>query len=182
MERAGIGGGTGRHVRVPPGEKFGEAEIEDFRGAAFHDENVCGLDVAVQDAILVRGIERVGELDADFHCAWNRQGAAFEQTVQRLAVEEFHHNEGVALAFLDRVNGADARMIQGGSRARFPEKSFQRLRGAVRLLGKKLQGDAPAKFGVLRFVDDAHASGAELAEDSVVENRLGVHGERDEGC
>src|SRR5207302_8689068 len=47
------------------GEKLGETKIEDFDGAAFGDENVGGLDVAMEDALFVGGVESVGELDAD---------------------------------------------------------------------------------------------------------------------
>src|SRR5262249_54875561 len=42
---------------------FGEAEIEDFGVAAAGDENVGGLDVAMDDAFGVSGIERVRDFD-----------------------------------------------------------------------------------------------------------------------
>ena len=45
------------------GGKFGEAEIEDFGVAASGDEDVGGLDVAVDDAFGVGGIESFGDLN-----------------------------------------------------------------------------------------------------------------------
>jgi len=44
--------------------EFGDAEIEQLRLAALRDEDVCRLDVAMDDALRVRGVERVGDLTA----------------------------------------------------------------------------------------------------------------------
>ena len=44
---------------------FGEAEVENFGVAALGDENIRRLDVAVDDALGVRGIERVGNFDGE---------------------------------------------------------------------------------------------------------------------
>src|SRR6202035_4018507 len=46
--------------------KLCQTEIEDLRPAARGDKNVGRLDVAVNDAFRVRGIESVGDLDAQF--------------------------------------------------------------------------------------------------------------------
>ena len=62
----------GRHQRwrsLRPAN-FGEAEIENFCVAALGDEDVGGFDVAVDDACGVGGIERFGDLDADFEEAF----------------------------------------------------------------------------------------------------------------
>ena len=53
---SGERGGSLRHL--------GEAEIQNFCLAALADENIGGLDVAMDDAFGVRGFERVGDLDA----------------------------------------------------------------------------------------------------------------------
>jgi hypothetical protein len=53
-----VAGGRGR-------SDFGETEIENFDVAALGDENVGGLDVAVDDAFGVRGIEGVRDLNGD---------------------------------------------------------------------------------------------------------------------
>ncbi len=58
----------GRHVVGRPhhdaghghllGKNFGDAEVGDLRGRALVDQNIGGLDVAMDDALLVRVIER----------------------------------------------------------------------------------------------------------------------------
>lgn len=43
---------------------FGEAKIEDLRMASAGDEDIRGLDIAMNNAVRVGGIERAGNLDA----------------------------------------------------------------------------------------------------------------------
>ena len=43
---------------------LGQPEVQDLGVAARADEDVCGLDIAVNDARAVRGIQRIGDLDA----------------------------------------------------------------------------------------------------------------------
>ena len=44
---------------------LGQSEIENLGVPALGDENVRGLDVAVDDAFGVRGVERIGNLDGE---------------------------------------------------------------------------------------------------------------------
>ena len=53
-----------------------EAEVEDFCLAARGDENVRGLDVAVDDPPRVGRIQRIGNLDAGFKQRFERHGTA----------------------------------------------------------------------------------------------------------
>ena len=48
-----------------PASHLGQPEVEDLGVAAWADEDVGGLDVAVNDARAVRGIQRVGDFDAE---------------------------------------------------------------------------------------------------------------------
>jgi hypothetical protein len=55
-------GGAGEIAREMD---FGESEIEDFGAAAFGDLDVGGLDVSMDDALGVGGVECVGEVNRD---------------------------------------------------------------------------------------------------------------------
>ena len=57
---------------------FGEAEVENFCVAARGDENVGGLDVAVDDAFGVGGVESVGDVDGEVE-----QGFEIERAARR---------------------------------------------------------------------------------------------------
>ena len=61
----------------------------------------------------------------------------------------------------DGMNGTNAGMIERGGGAGFAEETFESLGIAVRVLGKKFEGHAAAKFAVFGFIDDAHAAFAE---------------------
>src|SRR6266446_7765035 len=90
------------------------------------------------------------------------------------AIEE--HDERASIVLFDGVNDANAGMIERGGGASFAEEAFKRLRIAAGIFGEEFQRDAPAKLGVLSFVDDTHASAAKFAEDTVVGDCFVKHG------
>src|SRR5579859_2443412 len=100
---------------VVAGNEFGEAEIENLCLTAIRDENVGGLDVAMNDAFLVGGVESVRELNADFDCGFDGLWAAANDQVERFSFQKFESEKSAAVVFLDGVDGADAGMIQCGS-------------------------------------------------------------------
>jgi hypothetical protein len=76
----------------------------------------------------------------------------------------------------DLVNRADVGVIEGRSCACFPLETFQSLRTLRESFWEELQSDVSAKVDVFCFIDDAHASSSESAEDSVVGNNSSDHG------
>jgi hypothetical protein len=75
----------------------------------------------------VRGIERVGDLDAEIEHALERQRTTRDFLLQRVAVEQLHHDEGLAVVLADVVNHADVRMIQRRGDARFAAEALEHL-------------------------------------------------------
>ena len=113
-------------VRLLPGGReflegyhFGQTEVQDLGDAAFDNEDVCRLDVAVDDALLMRRFEGVRDVDGDFDHSIDGKRAFLNQLFQRPAIQELHGDEGTAAFFGDLINGADVGMIQRGSRTRF---------------------------------------------------------------
>ena len=57
-------------------QRLGEAEVEHLDGAVVADLDVGGLEVAMDDALLVRGLERLGDLAGDGQRLGQRDRAA----------------------------------------------------------------------------------------------------------
>ena len=129
----------------------------------------------MDNALRVRGIEGVGDLNADLQCVINLNAAAADALLQVLAFEQLHHQERLALILFNLVDGADIRMVQQRGGAGLALKTLQRALVAVELLGQKLGGDVAAQVDVLRLVDDAHAARAQLLENAIVGDRPANH-------
>ena len=154
---------------------FGQAEIENLRVAASGDEDIRGLDIAMDDSSGVSGIERVGDFDAQFEQRLELERLATDAVLQSCAIEIFHGDEVAAFVAADFVDRADIRMIQSGGRARFALKSLERVRIARGFFRQEFQRDEAAERGVLGFVHHAHPAAAELLDDAVMR-----HGAADE--
>ena len=139
------------------------------------DEDVRGLDVAVDDAARVRGLERVGNLQRGIEHLIHAERTGREVVVERFALQAFHDDERLALLLIDRVNRADVRVIERGRRARFATETFERGRVERPPLGEELESDEAAEAGVLGLVDDPHAAAAELLDNAVLRDRAADH-------
>src|SRR5690349_18421105 len=135
----------------------------------------------MHDAFLVRGIESIRELDAEFDRAIDRNGPGGEHLIQRTAVEQLHADKRALVELFDGMNSADGGMRERGSSACFAQKPFEGLRVAAAVLGKEFESYPAAKSGVLRLIDDTHAARAKLAENPVVGDRFVDHA-RNRGC
>jgi len=116
--------------------------------SAFSDEDVGGFDVAVEDALCMRGIERVGDLNAQVEQVFGRQRPRGNAMSQRLALEQLHDDIGLALVFADVVERADVRMVQCGRRARLAAEPIERVTIFRVLVRQELQRDVPAEANV----------------------------------
>ena len=83
-------GGCG-HVAF--GGQLRQTEIQQFGLAAVSDQNVSGLNVTVDDAFLVGGVEGVGDLDADVEESVERKVAACDAILERFAFEQLHYKK-----------------------------------------------------------------------------------------
>ena len=131
------------------------------------DEDVAGLDVAVHQACGVRDLQgAAGLLEHVQRVAQRQPAGALEHGVQRLAVDEFHHQvRGAALAvhvgLAVVVDAGDARMVEHRDRACLGAEPFDEL-GVLGVLGlEHLDRDAAAQPGVDAFPDLAHAAGGD---------------------
>jgi hypothetical protein len=151
---------------------LGETEIENLHLAGRDQKDVSGLDVAVDDALAVSGIERVGELDGDFEDTIQGERPALQDGGQALAFEQLHGDERRTAVLVDLMNRADIRVIQCGSGASFAIEALERDGILRKFFGDEFQGDAAAKFGVLGCIDHTHPAAANPYENAVVGDRI----------
>ena len=78
------------------------------------DDDVGGLDVAVNNAVSVRFGKRVGDLDGNVERLLRFEAAAFYFCRERFALDILHHDKAESALFPDLVDRADVRVLRAG--------------------------------------------------------------------
>jgi hypothetical protein len=154
----------------------GQAEVQDLHPPVRRHHHVGGLQVAVDDALLVGRGQSVREGRSDRHQALDRHPALGDELVERLPLDELHGQEVDALGLLDGVHGDDAGVVEGGERLRLALEALEPLRARGHLGRQHLEGHVAPELRVGRAVDLAHPAGAERRGDPVVGERLSDQG------
>ena len=152
------------------GNKFGQAEIENFGLTALGDEDVGGLDVPMDDTSGVGNVEGIGNLNPEVEDLFDRQRLAVDVLTQGFAVDELHGDKGDMILFANVVDRADARVVEGRSGVGFAAKTLQSLGVLGHAVGKKFQGDSAIESGVQGLVDHTHSASTEFLQNAKVRN------------
>ena len=145
-----------------------DPEVGDLDAALAVDEHVVGLDVPVDDPVLVRVAERGEDLprvrDRDGHGA---RAARHDQLLQRPALDVLHHDVVRAVGDPAVVDRDDVRVREpGGVRRLAPEALDELLVVRVPLV-EDLHGDVASELLVLGKPDVRHPARAELALEEI---------------
>ena len=108
--------------------ELGEAEVEDLDPPVARDEDVLGLQIAVDDALVVRGGEPLRDLARVVDRFARRQRAAHAAAAKRLALEQLRDDVGRAGVGADVVDGQDVRVVELAGGARLLLEAMQRGR------------------------------------------------------
>ena len=138
-------------------------------------EDVCRLDVAMDDALAVRRIQCIGNLNRQWQELLGIQRAIGDEVLERLAVEELHDHEGAAVLLAYVVDGADGGVVQCRGGLGFTAEAGERLRVMSNVLGKEFEGDEAMQPSVFCLIHHTHTTAAELANDAVVRDRRVDH-------
>ncbi|MCY1011626.1 hypothetical protein OV079_39910 [Nannocystis pusilla] len=143
-----------------------QAEVEHARAAVLADDDVVGLDVAVDHAA------RVGRLQARADLHEHRQHRppvarrVGQPLAQGAAVDQLHGDVDPALDRTDLVDLNHVRVRQPGERLGLAlEAGGAELVLAGVLVAEDLDRQAAVELGVVRGVDDPHRACAELPQD-----------------
>ena len=147
--------------------RLGQPEVGQIRPVGEVDEDVLGLDVAVREPGLVRGVERARHRRQDAQRARDVEVAGAEQRLEVAAADQPHGDVAALRRLAGVVHGDDVRVVEAGLHARLaPEAILERRVGAEVGL-EDLQRDGAAERELRRLVDRAHAATAEQRLDAV---------------
>jgi hypothetical protein len=110
----------------------------------------------------------IGDINGNVEQTIEFQALAADEMFQRLAIEKFHGDEGFLVLLADVVNGTNVGMVQSRGGLGFALESSEGLRIFRDVFMKKFQGDKTVQANVFGFVDDAHATAAQLLRDPIV--------------
>jgi hypothetical protein len=139
-----------------------------------HHHDVGGLHVAVDDVLLVREPQAVGDLGDDVdHLRGRGQLARGDDVLELVALEELHRHVRHLVGLADVVDGDDVGMVQA---PRGLDLLLEALLVLLQLLAREVQvdrldRDRAVDDRVDRLVDGPHRPLADLGDDLVAAER-----------
>ena len=144
-----------------------QAEVQHLHRAVGPKLDVCGFEIAVNDPVLVRGLQGVGDLPCDGQRLVQRDRAAAQPLRQILTFDELH-DEGVhAVRILEAVNVRDVRMVEGGEYLRLALKACEPVGVVRKQIRKDFDRDVAIELRVACAIDLAHSACADRRDDFV---------------
>ena len=159
------------------GDGARDAEIGDQRLTVLQ-QDVLRLDVAVDDSLLVRVLERRGDLICDPQRVGQRElPLAFETLVDRLAGDERHHVIEMPLVLAEVVDREDVGVTEARDDVDLSAESLGAHREG-KFPEEDLDRDVAIQLEIASEPDDRHTSAADLALETVTlsEQRLRLQG------
>ena len=161
--------GSLREAAVDFGRRkcLGQAEVEDLDLTLRRDLDVGGLEIAMDDALRVCRIERVGNLAGQPHRLAHRHRPARDDVGERVALDQLEHQGANAVNVFDPVERRDVRMIERSEQPRLSIEPRQSIRIERRRGGEDLDRHIAAEPRIARAIDLAHSPGSDGADDLV---------------
>ena len=132
------------------------------------EQDVGGLDVAVDDAERVRGVQRVGDLRDHVDGADGRDATvAVDQVREVDPVDVAHRHVQVPVLLARRVHGDQVRVVQRGGDLALAAEAQAELAVLGLLRRDHLQRDLALEALVERAIDDSHPASSRHAPDLV---------------
>jgi hypothetical protein len=130
------------------------------------DEHIRRLQIAVHDPPPVQRVERAQDAQRGLDRLAQRQRPVSQPPIERLATQQLHDDEDVAVDLPDVEDLADAGMVDAG---RGPGLAPQARARVIAARGRAdgLDRDLALQPRIARPVDLAHAAGSERREDLV---------------
>ncbi|MEZ4379857.1 MAG: hypothetical protein R3A79_00810 [Nannocystaceae bacterium] len=142
-----------------------EAEVEDARPPVAAEEHVLRLEVAVDEARRVGGVEPPARVAQRPQELAPRHVRAAKEAAEILAVDELHRQVDAVVVLADLIDLDDEGAREARERLGLAEHPLADLRLAGELLLDQLDRDLAIEIDVVAGVDDAHRPLAYLPVD-----------------
>src|SRR6202140_3073926 len=115
----------------------------------------------MHDTFLMRRSQPLGHCSGNLNDALDRETARGDQLIEWLPLDQFHGEKVDAVAFLDRVQSHDIRMVEGGNGASLAMEPCEPVGILRHLSGQNLDCDAATQLGIRRAVHFSDTTGAD---------------------
>jgi hypothetical protein len=164
--------------------KFRETKVQNPGLTLTGHKDIRGLDVAVNDAVSMGGIQSLNDLDGEVQQIGQleRRSSRFRSTdafAKRLTLQQLHGKERLAFVFAELVDRADVGMFESGCGASFPFETAETSRIFDGFFGQEFESNLAAEPEVFGTIDQAHAAAAQPFEYAVVRNGFARQGKAD---
>ncbi len=149
------------------GLELRQTEVEDLDAAVPGEEQVLGLQVPMDDPLLVGRGEALGDLHRVVDRLADRDRARAEAAPERLALEQLRDDVRRAFVAADVVDRGDVRMVETARGRGLLLEAVETIRVLGERRGQDLDRDLALEPRILRAVDLAHPPGADRREDFV---------------
>ena len=154
-----------------------QTKIQHLSLTVLGDENVGGLDVAMDDAFAMGYLQSRGDLYAEFQNRLNFYRPSCDQMLESAALQQFHSDKSLVFAFINFINRADIGMVESGRRTSLATEAFQALRIVRYIFRQEFQSNETAQARVFRLIHHAHSTATKLFNNSIMSDRLADHGQ-----
>ena len=161
----GRAGGGERRVGMFLAHELGDAEVGDLHAALRVEQDVLGLDVAVENSFLVRELERLADFRNDGERLGGGEASGLHGLAQVHAIDVFHHQVVEAARLPEVENADDVRVVQAREHAALAVEAFGELRIVRERIGQQLERDEAVEVRLARLEDEAHAAAPDQFED-----------------
>ena len=144
-----------------------QSEIENLDATVLCDEQVFGLQIAMNDAHVMCRRQSATNLDGVLDNFLGRQRALGGRAAQRLAFQELRDDVRLAVVCAKVVHGDDVGVVQRGGRTGFLLESAEPIGVGTEDQRHDLDRNVPAEPRIVRPIYLAHAAGAERGNDFV---------------
>jgi len=153
-------------------QRFGESEVEDFHLAGGLDHDVGALQIAMDDAALVRARDAGRDLARDVEELRRLERATMEALRQCFPFAVLHDEIRSAIGLADFVDGGNVRMPDGRRCPRLAHETRAALFGHEIFGAEDFERDGALESGVASEVNSTHPASAQNANDLKAIERL----------